>query len=122
MPMKLKTVVHTSTTIAAAHHLSGYRGSCSRVHGHNFKIEVWIEGKVDPATGMVMDFARIKDAVRFYDHRDLNELMDEIPSAENLAAALLKDIAARYGRPKEPIAIAVRVWEGEDSYAEVSSQ
>jgi len=80
------------------------------------------DGKMISSQTGFLNRIRIKDAVRFYDHRDLNELMDEIPSAENLAAALLKDIAARYGRPKEPIAIAVRVWEGEDSYAEVSSQ
>jgi len=74
---------------AAAHRLPRYQGPCFRLHGHNYRFFVAVEGDVDPGPGMVADFAVVKEAVQEFvlarvDHRDLNDLLDN-PTAENIA-------------------------------------
>lgn len=63
---------------------------CARLHGHSFRVEIHVSGVVEPATGMVMDFADIKTAFKpLYsqlDHYYLNEIEGlENPTSENLA-------------------------------------
>lgn len=63
---------------------------CARLHGHSYRIEVHVEGRVDPTSGMVMDFADVKAAYRpvgeRLDHYYLNEIAGlENPTSENLA-------------------------------------
>jgi 6-pyruvoyltetrahydropterin/6-carboxytetrahydropterin synthase len=74
---------------AAAHRLPRYDGPCFRLHGHNYRFTVAIEGEVDPATGMVADFGVVREVVQEHvlartDHRDLNDLLEN-PTAENIA-------------------------------------
>ncbi|HET6436645.1 MAG TPA: 6-carboxytetrahydropterin synthase QueD [Anaeromyxobacter sp.] len=76
-------------TFAAAHRLPRYQGPCFRLHGHNYKFFVALEGEVDPGTGMITDFGVVKEIVQEHvlarvDHRDLNDLLDN-PTAENIA-------------------------------------
>lgn len=47
-------------------------------HGHNYELEVTVQGRVDPETGMVIDLKRLKDVMdaeigERFDHRDLND-------------------------------------------------
>lgn len=79
-------------TFEAAHRLpavpDGHK--CGRLHGHSYRVEVHVEGDVDPATGMVMDFADIKAAVapivEQLDHHYLNEVEGlDNPTSENVA-------------------------------------
>jgi 6-pyruvoyltetrahydropterin/6-carboxytetrahydropterin synthase len=79
-------------TIEAAHRLPTVPADhkCSRLHGHSFRIEVHVDGPVNEYTGMVVDFADIKSAVRpLYeqlDHTYLNDIEGlENPTSENLA-------------------------------------
>ena len=78
---------------SAAHALRCYEGKCERLHGHNFGVEVTVQGeKLAQGTEMLLDFkilkqalARVLDAL---DHHVLNETppFDSInPSSENLA-------------------------------------
>ena len=74
---------------AAAHRLPRYEGPCFRLHGHNYKFFVTVEGDVDPATGMIADFGVIKGVVgeevlARVDHRNLNDILEN-PTAENIA-------------------------------------
>ncbi|MHA2091507.1 MAG: 6-pyruvoyl trahydropterin synthase family protein, partial [Candidatus Kariarchaeaceae archaeon] len=81
--MTIYKVLHLSS----AHQLSlPYESKCNRMHGHNFKVEVWITGLVDEF-GMVVDFYIIKNEVMKLDHQNLNEFMDH-PTAENIASYL----------------------------------
>ncbi|MFK7970192.1 MAG: 6-carboxytetrahydropterin synthase QueD [Bacteroidia bacterium] len=68
---------------------------CTRIHGHNFKVDVNLLGEVNPADGMVRDFGEIKTLVNplieMLDHHFINEVgevMDEpllkVPTTENL--------------------------------------
>ncbi len=79
-------------TIEAAHRLphvpAGHK--CSRLHGHSFRIEVHVQGPVDPKFGWVVDFADIKSAFQpveeQLDHHYLNEVEGlENPTSENIA-------------------------------------
>lgn len=51
-----------------AHMLSNYEGKCSNLHGHTYHGTVTLEGDVDPETGMLLDYNRIKQAVDKFDH------------------------------------------------------
>ncbi|CCW34834.1 6-carboxytetrahydropterin synthase QueD [Chthonomonas calidirosea] len=78
--------------IEAAHRLphvpEGHK--CARLHGHSFRITIYVSGSPDPQLGWVMDFADIGEAFRplydMLDHRYLNEIEGlENPTSENLA-------------------------------------
>ena len=47
----------------AAHSLPNYKGKCSCLHGHRWKVKVGIEGNIQSAdsdTGMIVDFSKLK--------------------------------------------------------------
>lgn len=78
--------------IEAAHSLPNVppNHKCRRLHGHSFRIEIYVRGPVGTETGWVMDFADIQTAFRpLYeqlDHSYLNEVEGlENPTSENLA-------------------------------------
>ena len=81
-------------------------GKCNNAHGHghNYILEVTIAGEPDPATGMVLDLKELKEILQTYvidrmDHRHLNyevpELAGQIPTCENVAAAIWKMLLPR---------------------------
>jgi 6-pyruvoyltetrahydropterin/6-carboxytetrahydropterin synthase len=68
---------------------------CRRMHGHSFKVEVSIEGEVDPHLGWIYDHACISRAMEplleMMDHAYLNDIEGlENPTIENMAAWLWK--------------------------------
>jgi 6-pyruvoyltetrahydropterin/6-carboxytetrahydropterin synthase len=76
----------------AAHHLpcvpQGHK--CAQIHGHSFRLEVYLRGKADPQTGWLTDFAHITAVVQplidQLDHKYLNKIGGlENPTSENLA-------------------------------------
>jgi len=79
---------------------------CARLHGHSFRVEVEIEGPVDPSLGWVMDYADIsalvKPIIAELDHYYLNEIPGlENPTSENIAVWIwerLKPRCAALGR------------------------
>ena len=63
---------------------------CGRLHGHSFRIEIWVQGTVDDERGWVMDFADLSEAFKpvyqQLDHHYLNEIEGLFnPTSENLA-------------------------------------
>jgi len=92
-------------------------------HGHNYVVEVAIEGEPDPVTGMILDLKRLKDLLEervlsVYDHRLLNREVaafeNQVPTVENIAvdiwSRIEKDIDAT-GRAR---LYSVRVRETDD--------
>lgn len=84
---------------AAAHRLVDYPGECSRLHGHNWKLEVEITATRLDQVGMAIDFKAIKAATRSVtdrlDHYHLNELpmfTTINPTAENIAAYIYREL------------------------------
>jgi 6-pyruvoyltetrahydropterin/6-carboxytetrahydropterin synthase len=79
-------------TFEAAHRLphvpQGHK--CGRLHGHSYRVEIHVEGKVDQKVGWVIDFADIKKAFKpledELDHNFLNEIEGlSNPTSENLS-------------------------------------
>ncbi|MFG0275061.1 MAG: 6-carboxytetrahydropterin synthase QueD [Phycisphaerales bacterium] len=63
---------------------------CRRMHGHSFRVEIVVDGVVDPAKGYLVDYGDIKRAIKpieeRLDHRVLNEIEGlENPTSEMLA-------------------------------------
>lgn len=111
----------------AAHYLPNYIGSCARLHGHTYKLEVTF-GPVDDKTvrelesGMIIDFKIISELVMNnvlarYDHAYLNEL-NNIPTAENI----LLDIVALLQNVSPIPLYKVKLWETHNSYATWSKE
>ena len=99
---------------AAAHRLPRYEGPCFRMHGHNYRFFVAVEGDVDPRSGMIADFGDIKRIVQEHvlarvDHRDLNDLLEN-PTAENIARWIWEALA-----PHLPGLFEIRLFEIADS-------
>lgn len=70
-------------------------------HGHNYIVDVAIEGEPDPVTGMILDLKKLKDiledrVLRVYDHRLLNREVEPfdrvVPTVENIAIDIWKRI------------------------------
>ncbi len=63
---------------------------CKEMHGHTYRLRVWIDGKPDPVIGWVMDFAElkkiIKPVIEKIDHTVLNNIEGlENPTCEHIA-------------------------------------
>lgn len=68
--------LHTEGWFDAAHSLKRYEGKCANLHGHTYKVEVWIKGdssQLDKAD-ILWDFGNLKKIINRYDHKNLNEL------------------------------------------------
>jgi len=107
------------TDFAAAHLLRGYPGECSRLHGHNWKVEVEITARALDTVGMGVDFKVIKKITKDYldqwDHRHLNEIppFDEInPTAENMSANIYQGLGQKLNSANVKVS-AVTLWETE---------
>lgn len=74
--------------ISGAHKLDlSYSSKCSNLHGHNWIVTIHCKAKELNSDGMVVDFTHIKNAVHdLLDHKNLNEVLDFNPTAENIAA------------------------------------
>ena len=105
------------TEFASAHTLRGYPGACSRMHGHNWKLELEAVATSLDEIGMGVDFKQMKNAANAVgdelDHRYLNDLepfKDVNPTAENIAAYMFKEISSRLNRDTIQVS-AVTLWE-----------
>jgi 6-pyruvoyltetrahydropterin/6-carboxytetrahydropterin synthase len=97
-----------------------------RGHGHNFEVDVTLEGDPDPVTGMVYDLKKLKQVLQAevvdpFDHRFLNVETPPfdrvIPTIENLAVEIWRRVAPHF--TGTPVRLhAVRVAESEDLYVE----
>lgn len=99
-------------------------------HGHNFVLEVSVEGTPDPVTGMVLDLKELKDllnreVVALYDHRFLNYEVppfDHVnPTAENITREIwrrLRPALDLHGRKLRQ----VRLYETADLWVDYAGE
>jgi 6-pyruvoyltetrahydropterin/6-carboxytetrahydropterin synthase len=110
--------VMVEMSFSSAHFLRHYRGKCENLHGHNYRVEVYVRGHELDQAGMLVDFKELKSATRrvvdYLDHRNINELppFDEElnPSAENLAEYFLREVGREINNDRVQV-YKVRVWE-----------
>jgi len=91
---------------------------CRRMHGHSYRVELRLEGPVDPATGFVIDFFDVEAAfaplLAQLDKNYLNEAPGlENPTAENIAIWIWQRT-----KPALPQLVRVKVFETPDCWAE----
>jgi 6-pyruvoyltetrahydropterin/6-carboxytetrahydropterin synthase len=108
---------------AAAHRLENFYGKCEALHGHNWKVEVFLTGNRLDDAGLLMDFgvvkAKTREVLEEIDHKYLNELAafkDQNPSSENLARFLFERLSAVLNRDGVQVR-RVNVWESDTSCA-----
>lgn len=88
----MKYLLAVRDTFSAAHRLAGSGGRCENLHGHNFAVEIKVEGARLDGAGMVVDFTVLKNILRTIlidlDHTDLNSVpafSGQSPSSERIA-------------------------------------
>lgn len=131
MPIK----VCRRTTFNAAHRLlnkswpddknEAVFGKCNlpNYHGHNYVLETWVEGPIDPDTGYVIDLGVLKKIIKEeveepLDHRNLNLDVPEFenlnPTAENIAMVIYNKLKPRLTDFK----LTIRLYETENNFVE----
>ncbi len=106
----------------SAHFLPDHPGKCRDLHGHRFQLEIEITGEINQDTGMITDFAIIKEIIQEnvidkFDHKLLNDIVPVIPTSENLVQMISTYLIHVF----EVLGLAlirVRLYETSNSYAE----
>ena len=95
-------------------------------HGHNYLVEVTLEGEADPVTGMVLDLKALKDVmndeiIEPFDHKHLNHEVrpfDKIvPTTENIAREIWGRLAKHFPGGGAQLR-RIRLWETQDIYVD----
>ena len=117
--MPARYTLKVVSDFAAAHSLRNYPGDCSRLHGHNWKVETEIQASELDELGMAIDFKTVKQVTKQVtdelDHSLLNEIppFDSInPTAENIAAYIYRRLGEEINEPRVRVH-AVTIWETE---------
>lgn len=116
---ELKIITH----FAAAHQLKLVAKKCENLHGHNWKIEVCVAGKILNNAGVLIDFGKLKgylsEIIEKLDHKFLNELdyfHNSNPSSENIAYYIAHELKKKIVNHDIKVA-RVTAWESEDACA-----
>lgn len=106
---------------SSAHNLREYEGNCENLHGHNWKVEVFVKGGNLDEIGMLMDFRVLKKELRSVtqklDHTYLNNhpyFSKVNPTSENMAEYIYREMKRNLGSAVDKVI----VWESETSAAE----
>lgn len=80
--------------LEASHFLPEYEGKCFWLHGHRYEVEISVKRRIDPETGMVLDFHKFKDIVEEhlvynFDHAMLNDFLIN-PTSERFLVLMWK--------------------------------
>jgi 6-pyruvoyltetrahydropterin/6-carboxytetrahydropterin synthase len=117
--MKPSYTLKILADFASAHTLRNYPGDCSRMHGHNWKVEVEVTATALNEHEMGMDFKTIKTATRTLaktlDHRYLNDIPPfdvRNPTAENIAQYFYHHLSSTLNIETARVS-AVTLWETE---------
>ena len=95
-------------------------------HGHNFVLEVAVEGEIDAETGMIMNLFDLKEimlsVLADFDHKNLNEdnprFGDLVPTTENISKVLWETLEARLGGRDGCRLHRIRVYETDDLFCD----
>jgi 6-pyruvoyltetrahydropterin/6-carboxytetrahydropterin synthase len=120
--------VRVEEEFSAAHFLSHYKGKCEKLHGHNYRVRLWLCGNKLDEGGMLFDFSLLKKTLRevlaILDHTNLNdlEIFNNDPSAERIAKFIFEEIQKKLPVGGTELLWAVDVFENSHSMARYSFQ
>ncbi len=96
-------------------------------HGHNYELDVSVEGPVDPATGYVVDLGQVKRIVEDrvlsrLDHKNLNLDVPEFetlnPTTENIVVVIWRMLDGAFPEKLKKLIL----WETPRNYVEYSGE
>jgi len=112
-----------NSRFSAAHNLRNCGGKCESLHGHNWRVEVFVRAETLGRGGMVLDFRILREEIEkvleALDHHYLNDLpyfQKEEPSSENIARYIYEALEERL-RPYGQRPHKVTAWESEGAGA-----
>lgn len=116
----MKLTLYTEGYFSAAHHLENYNGKCADIHGHTWKVSLWIRGDQDKldSVGLLWDFNKLNKILHELDHKDLNSILKINPTVENLSLYIYK----RLKDDSPYLEFKIRVYESiikKESYCEL---
>ena len=121
--------VSVEETFSAGHALRGYRGKCENVHGHNYRVQITLEGPELDQIGLLVDFTHVKRVIRELiqrlDHQFINDLepfRTVNPSAENIAKYFFEEVSKELQEmPPGAMVKDVVIWETDTASAKYYS-
>jgi 6-pyruvoyltetrahydropterin/6-carboxytetrahydropterin synthase len=133
--LRMNARIYREVTFDASHRLLNYEGKCSRLHGHRWRVQVWMIGNADESSGILLDYNVIKELIERFDHQVILNEYDPMvvclrefqpvcttagdPTSERLAVmirGLINEWCQKAGL--EAKVECVRVWESPGCYAE----
>ncbi len=112
------------TSFASAHQLRGYNGKCENLHGHNWKVQVYVTAEKLNEIDIAIDFHDLKritnEIVAQLDHKFLNDIFpftEKNPSSENIARWIFESLKKKLTDYSNVKVSAVTVWESETASA-----
>ncbi len=134
----MRTGIYKEVQIDTSHRLLHYQGKCANLHGHRWKVEVWMEGEPDPATKILIYYSMLKKIIDRYDHQIiLNEEDPMVPRirefhevittpgdpTSELMAGIIRDDIHTFCRDEgiRATVTKIRVWESPTAFAELSA-
>jgi 6-pyruvoyltetrahydropterin/6-carboxytetrahydropterin synthase len=128
--------IYKEVAFDASHRLLHYEGKCHNLHGHRWRVQVWLKGYTDDKTMILVDFKEIRDLIDYYDHeiilneadpmvpriREFHEVITTPgdPTSELLALQIRERIEEQYkDTGRDVIVEKIRVWESPTGYAEL---
>ena len=129
--------IYKEAYFEASHRLLNYTGKCYRLHGHQWRVEVWITGEVDAESQILVDYNCIKQVVNQFDHEVILNCKDPMvpclsafqevittegdPTSENLACIIAGKIDESCAAEGIPASVTkIRVWESTSCYAQLT--
>ena len=131
----MATRIYKEVSFDASHRLLHYEGKCRNLHGHRWRVEVWLAGEIDERTGILVDFNVIRDVIERFDHQVILNREDPMvaclekfqpvvttdgdPSSEVLAGEIRKllDRECQLDGGGARV-VRIRVWESDTCCAE----
>ncbi|MCJ7481670.1 MAG: 6-carboxytetrahydropterin synthase QueD [Thermodesulfovibrionales bacterium] len=111
------------TYFSAAHQLRGYKGQCEKLHGHNWKVQVYVLAEKLNEIDLAIDFHELKrlteEVLAPLDHGFLNDIFpftEKNPSSENIAKWIYDSLKKKLNDTSVSLS-GVTVWESEAASA-----
>jgi 6-pyruvoyltetrahydropterin/6-carboxytetrahydropterin synthase len=122
--------VSVEETFSSGHALRGYKGKCENPHGHNYRVQVTLEGPQLDNIGLLVDFTELKQVIRRIiarlDHQFLNDLepfTSVNPSAENMAKYFFDEVSGQLKNlPPGARVTDIVIWETDTASARYGPQ
>jgi 6-pyruvoyltetrahydropterin/6-carboxytetrahydropterin synthase len=131
--------LYKEVSFDASHRLLHYKGKCHNLHGHRWKVEIWLRGMADEQTNILVDYNEIKKVIHCYDHQIILNESDPMvsrieefhpvittpgdPTSELLAELIRDAMEAEYAHSGQNILVdTIRVWESPNCFAELRDE